>query len=233
MNPPRPLRRDHAITIAEMLMVLAIMTMFIALAASGFRKSWESQEIRASALQVMQDMAMAQHHALKLGRTVEMRFYRYMPQDVPLLKAVKDRQFVGHAHAYQLLVHQNTGRSLPLFPVQTFQGGTILSQHRQISTVAPHAWRESQEPGPADATGKATHLHPELGIGPYQFFAIEFRPDGSTNLDPDPVKPWTLTFGPSRWHETPNEFPSTREGSKIRVFSTITIDGSTGATKLW
>ena len=43
--------------------------------------------------------------------------------------------------------------------------------------------------------------------GSYSAVVIEFRPDGTMALDPDPQKPWTITLIPDSYAEEPDKLP--------------------------
>jgi uncharacterized protein (TIGR02596 family) len=94
----------RAYTLVEMLVVLAIILSLFAVAAAGFKKSWQSQELRASAIQLASDMSLASQTAIRTGNPVQVRFYKYQPLEL----ATEKPQF----YAYQLLLRDKLlGRS--------------------------------------------------------------------------------------------------------------------------
>ena len=70
-----------------------------------------------------------------------------------------------------------------------------------------------------------TIAHPELeGIGNYEYIAVEFRPNGSTNLPRDTV-PQTLTLIPVIASDYPSQTP--------KDYQVIRIQPETGAVRLY
>lgn len=192
-------------TLVEMLAVVAIILALFAVASSGFKKTWESQELRASALQLANDLALASQTAIKLGKPVQVRFYRYHAQEV----ATEKPQF----HAYQLLKRDPlTNLALPLFEMQRFESTTLMSSFERFSSIA-------------SKPVKAEKYDPNLAIGDYEYVAIEFRPNGRTNLDPSAAEPWTITLIPVTWADRVGETP--------KDFQTLSIEPATGAVRMW
>lgn len=190
----------------EILVVVTVISLLMAMGVTGFRKSWESQEIRASALKLANDLTLATQISAKMSRPVEVRFYKFM--DIAI--ASPQPQF----RAYQLVERDGlTGKVNPLFEVQRFEGTTIMSAYTRFSTLAGKSIAATQGEDP------------ELGLGSYEYVSVEFRPDGTTNLDPGNAEPWTITLGPVKWLDNPGETP--------KDFQCLGIDGGTGAVRIY
>ncbi len=199
------LKYQRGYTLVEMLMVLAIVVSLFAVAASGFKKSWESQELRATAIQVANDLSLASQTAARLGKPVQVRFYKYQAIEL----ATEKPQF----YAYQLLLRDPlTNLLVPLFEMQRFQGTTLMSSFERFSSIASRPV-------------KSQKFDPAPGIGDYEYVTVEFRPNGRTNLDPTAPEPWTITLIPVTWADRIGETP--------KYFQTLSIDPGTGAVRIW
>jgi len=208
----------RAYTLVEMLVVLAIILSLFAVAAAGFKKSWQSQELRASAIQLASDMSLASQTAIRTGNPVQVRFYKYQPLEL----ATEKPQF----YAYQLLLRDKLlGLAVPLQEMQRFQGTTIMSDQGHFSTIAYTKPLRSQ----LTLGGDPGRLDPVLGIGEYEYLIVEFRPNGRTSLEPHPKEPWTITLVPILEADRIAD-----HSAKTPVdFQTLSIDPLTGAVRLW
>lgn len=189
-----------------------------AVAAAGFKKAWQGQELRASAIQLASDLSLASQTAIRLGRPVQLRLYKYQAPEI----ASEEKRFFG----YQLLVRDKVlGLATPLFEMQRFQGTTVMSENGAFSTIAYTKPTKAQ----FTLTGDLTQIDPALAIGDYEYLNIEFRPNGRTNLEPHPAEPWSITLVPIMEAEKlPNMSPDVPVN-----FQTLTIDPLTGAVKMW
>jgi uncharacterized protein (TIGR02596 family) len=213
-SSPRPSRilRRQGYSLVEMLAVVTVVVTLMAISMRGARKSWEGQEIRASALKLAGDISLASLTAVKLNRPVQVRFYRYDSPDV----AAETPQF----HAYQLLRLREgsaTAQWEPLYELQRLEGSTIMASSPALSSLLDKPQKSNPQ---EDSFLMGTYIYmPNL-----DFTSVEFRPDGSTNLDPEEEKPWTLTLLPSR--ET--------EAQRIETdFKTLVLTPATGAVRIY
>jgi uncharacterized protein (TIGR02596 family) len=205
MNPTR-LTKPHAFTLVEVLFVMAIVIMLFAAAASGAKKAWGSQELKASAIRLSHDLALASQTAVKLNQTVQVRFYKYEGID----NAAGTPQF----QSYQMVVRDPaSGMVRPLLERQSLDGSSVLSSFPRFSSVLAKTERRNQE------------KDPNLAIGDYEYASVEFRPNGRTNLDPAAQRQWTLTLIPPAWTDRIGELPPD--------FQTLSIEPLTGAVRLW
>ncbi|MDB6073531.1 MAG: Verru Chthon cassette protein [Verrucomicrobiaceae bacterium] len=213
---PLPCRAGY--TLVEMLFVLSLMIMLFVVAANGAKKSWQSQELKASAIHLSHDLALASQTAQKLNKPVVVRLYKYYSTSI-----ASDQP---HLHAYQLFVHSPTpatGQSnanaaavpkspyKPLFEVQTLEGTSLISENSRFTTIIDHL-------------PPSQGLDQNVGIGNYQYVAIEFHPDGSTNL-PGNKGPMTITFIPARAADTFGELP--------KEFYTLVIHPENGTVTMY
>jgi uncharacterized protein (TIGR02596 family) len=207
--------RRAGYSLVEMLMVLAIMTVLFAVAARGAKKSWEGQEIKASALKLAGDISLASMTAVKLNRPVQIRFYKYNDPQV----AAASPQF----HAYQLLVEaraSTVARWDPLYEIQDLEGTTLMSTNPIYSTLLDRPQRPNQQ----DAALMGGIYSAMEGL---EYTAVEFRPDGSTNLaDRSDNRPWTVTLVPARTADDP-------QGELPPYFQTLAVVPDTGAVRIF
>jgi uncharacterized protein (TIGR02596 family) len=198
--------KPHAFTLVEVLFVMGIVIMLFAAAAAGAKKAFGSQELKASAIRLSHDLALASQTAVKMNQTVQVRFYKYQGLD----NASGTPQF----QSYQMVVRDPvTGIARPLLERQSFEGATVLSSFPRFSSILAKTEARDQE------------KDPNLAIGNYEYASVEFRPNGRTNLDPAAERQWTLTLIPPAWTDRVGELPPD--------FQTLSIEPLTGAVRLW
>lgn len=203
--------RPRGFSLVEMLFVLTIISILIAVAGTGAKKSWESQEIKASALRLSHDIALASQTAMKLNRPVHLMFFKFYDTDL----VAEQPQY----RAYQIMSVEPTGQPRPVFEVQRLEGTTLISSSRRFSSAlgAPQALAGGMNFNAGGGGGG--------GSDTYEFTSIEFRPDGSTNLDPDEKEPWTITLIPVRYADRTGELP--------REFRTLVITPENGSVRMY
>ena len=207
-------RRRQGFTLMEMLLVLGLVSLLMAIGIMGTRKNWESQEVKASALKLAADLAMAPQLAAKLNRTVEIRFYKFLDPAI----AHPMPQFRG----YQLLerVEWEQGptsiglRTIPIYEMQRLEGTTIMANYTRYSTLLPPGQETTYKPG----------YDPELQVGQYSYVAVEYRPDGTTNLPPTTGEPWFLTLTVVSWLDSMG-LPT--------IYQCLGIDPSNGSVRFY
>ncbi len=207
LPPPAPSkpRRTAGFTLVEIMFVVSIMVLLFAVGAAGAKKSWQSQELRASAIHLTHDLSLACLTAQKLNQPVEVRFYQYMADVI----ASPD----PHYHAYQLLTYDSTlGKLMPLYELQTFEGTTLMSPNARFTSIMH----------PPQSYNAATD--PNLIIGNYQYISIEFRPNGTTNLAQD-APPWTITLIPA--------LAADNSGTLPKEYQVIRIHPDSGTVQLY
>jgi len=195
-----------AFTLVEVLFVMAIVVLLFAAAASGAKKAWGSQELKASAIRLAHDLALASQMSVKLNQPVQMRFYKYEGRE----NATGSPQF----QSYQMVIRDPvSGIARPLQERQSFEGPTVLSSFARFSSVVAKTEKRNPE------------KDPDLVIGDYEYASVEFRPNGRTNLDPATQEKWTLTLIPPSWTDRVGELPPD--------FQTLSIEPLTGAVRMW
>jgi uncharacterized protein (TIGR02596 family) len=209
----KPYRRCSAgYSLVEMLVVVTVVVALLAISMRGAKRSWEGQEIRASAGKLAGDLSLAALSAVKLNKPVQVRFYKYLSREV----ASPEAQF----YAYQLLTLRE-GSATPqweqLYELQKLEGTTVMSSQARFSSLL----EKPQNSKPQEDSFLLTTYVFMPGL---QYCAIEFRPDGSTNLDPDVTTPWSITLIPARSAESQDLPPD---------FKTLVIAPATGAVRVY
>ncbi|MDB6140660.1 MAG: Verru Chthon cassette protein [Verrucomicrobiaceae bacterium] len=210
-SPARQLR-SAGYTLVEMLFVVSLMIVLFAVASTGAKKSWQSQELKASAIHLAHDLTLASQSAQKLNKPVVVRFYKYFADAI-----ASDQE---HFHAYQLLVPDTDTPLIataqpalkPLFEVQTLEGTTLISESSRFTSLMTTPQKASPS------------TDPSLPIGSYEYISIEFRPDGSTNLSPDGDPP-TITLIPARGADNMYELP--------KEYQTLVLHPESGSVSVY
>lgn len=184
-----------------MLVVAAMLTILLT-AAGGWSKSWRSQQMLAATTRLSQDLQLARTLAIKRAQPVELRFYSNLDPLLTTQEAqYKTWQIVGYDSREQ--------RIAALGEVQHFESTIIMSRFREYSTIVINE-------RPLDPT-----LDPLPTLLPTRTCSIEFRPDGSTSLDPDPAMTWTITLITDGFANDSNNLPPD--------FRTLIITAENGA----
>lgn len=207
---PRPtshlhLRRPHGFSVMEVLVTATILSILLAV-ASSMAGSWRSQQVLAAATRLSQDLQLARSLAIKRGQPVELRFYSNQDPSLTTPNAqYKTWQIVGYDAREERLIK--------LSELQRFESTVILSRFPILSSVITNE-------RPLDPTRDPypTALQTRMS-------AIEFRPDGSTTLDPDPSLTWTMTLLTDGFADETNNLPPD--------FRTLIISPDNGSTTVY
>jgi uncharacterized protein (TIGR02596 family) len=203
-----------------MLLVVTIIISLFAIASQGLKKTWEGQELKSSAMKLANDISLASQTAVKLNKPVQLRFYKFEDNSI----ASEQTQF----RAYQLVVAAvqptQSGVTIqwrPLYELQRLEGNTVMTSNQRFSTLL----QNPQKPNPVEADSRLQVLYATgLGQTGVEMATVDFRPDGSTNLDAGTNTPWTVTFVPIR-NATDTNLPAD--------FQTLTIAPETGAVRVY
>ena len=216
-------------TLVEMLFVVGLMIIFLVIAANGTKKTWETQEIKASAFHLAHDITLASQTAQKLNRIVTILFYKGHSTDIAGAPN-------GSWHTYQMFVYdpqpKSSSGSTPssstasnnqssdpdlkaLFEVQSFEGTTLISDDfNRYSTLFAVLNRYKS--------------------GESEFASLEFKPDGSTTLPsppPDHLGPLTITLIPARYADP--DFQTSHPNDTPKAFASLVIHPENGTVTVY
>jgi len=206
-RPTRPSspRSTHGFSVMEVLVTATILSILLAV-ASSMAGSWRSQQVLAAATRLSQDLQLARSLAIKRGQPVELRFYSNQDPSLTTPNAqYKTWQIVGYDAREERLIK--------LSELQRFESTVILSRFPILSSVI-----NNERPLDPTRDPYPTALQTRMS-------AIEFRPDGSTTLDPDPSLTWTMTLLTDGFADETNNLPPD--------FRTLIISPDNGSTTVY
>ena len=195
--PPAP----RGFSLVEMMLVMTIVAILLALGATGLRTTWRSQQIYTSATNFMQACSLARSTAIRHNRPIQVRIYRF--QDGDLTGATPQYR------AFQVVGVQpgaDQDKFYAINELQKFEGTTVMSKFSEYSSIVV-----------GDTMLGASDT--------YSYVAVEFRPDGTTNLETNPGAPWTVTLL--------NDWGSDTQSRLPKDARTMVISPDTGAVSLF
>lgn len=193
-----------------MLVVMAIVSMLVALSVAVTRPLMQANRITSAASVLVNQINLARMTAIKLNKPVEMRFYSY--------RDAESGSPAAYYQAYQLWVgevaHGDLIRLGGGVAFSTLNAGSANS----CSNLLDAAVNTSGGAQPVDTTkvvigGAATSPTPRQS-------SFQFRSDGSTNLNGTTI--WTLTLVSES---------DADQASLPANFVTLSIDPLTGSVK--
>ncbi len=189
----------------EVLITAAVLSVLLAV-GSSMAGSWRSQQILAAATRLNQDIQLARSLAIKRGQPVEIRFYSNKDYSLTTRDPqYKTWQIVGYDSREERLIR--------LSELQRFDSTVILSRYATLSSVFVNErpLDPARDPFP-------TALQTRMS-------SIEFRPDGTTTLDPDPSLVWTLTLLTDGFADDTHNLPPD--------FRTLVISADNGSVSVY
>ena len=204
-SPPLLYTRRAAHSLVEILVLVGALVVLIAIAAVGLTNSWRSQQIAGSAAAIAQACRMAQTYAIKQNLPVQMRIYKVRAGEV-----VESDPHFRAFHLVGVNASEGKDRYFQITELQQFEGTTVVSRHPQFTTLVASENPLGEVPG---GSGQS-----------YTYLFVEFRPNGSTNLEVKENSPWTLTF------VNDSDGGSTKISKEAR---TLVISPETGAVKVY
>ena len=198
---------DHAFTLIELLMVVALMTLVLTFTVPLVSQAFMANQITLGAQTVMDQLNLARQTALTKNRVVETRLYTYLsPENVDSTEQTRAVQ--------NFIFDETNAHTTALDEIHYLPDGTIISSVSTYSSLV-QASREKT----AWANGDTKPSLPR-GIGNnYTVYAIRFRPDGSTDL------------GAGSWFATVRS--GNGKSTELTNYATIHIDPYNGSLRLY
>ena len=204
--PPRP-RFLPAFTLIEMLLVVVVLAVIATLAAPVVGSVLRGLEMNQARQVLHQHLASARQTAIARNRRVEVRFYKFAKPD-----SGDDRQVFAALQSF-LIDEQSQGS--PLKSATQLPSSVLMNERAVNSSLLDLPDKTDWDP--------ATDPQAELpGVGTdYQVKAFQFRPDGSTNLDP--TRNWYVTVHAAQAGAEATQTPPN--------FATIQVDPVSGSVR--
>lgn len=180
-----PHRKSSGFTLVELLVVITVIGTLAALSAPAFRSVTESTHLTSAAGILADHLNLARQTAITRNLPVEFRLY----------------QVGSGANApYRMVavVIPDGGDTVP----EWVSTPKLLPGSMIVDTANANAFSSILTPGSASQApySRSAEDGPEVPAAARNlpFIAFTFRPDGSTDLNPDPTEPWTLSVRSER-----------------------------------
>lgn len=197
----------RAFSLIELLAVIALLAILAVFAVPATANIMRGSEINRGDQALVQQLAIARQRAIARNRRVEVRFYKFINPDA-----------VGSAPAFcamqSFLIDENN-KTTPNGRITKLPASVLINEVAANSSLLSVADKVNW-----DATTDPQISLPGAGTS-YTAKAFQFRPDGSTSLDPTQI--WYVTLHSAQAGATAATPPSN--------FATIQVDPVSGATR--
>jgi uncharacterized protein (TIGR02596 family) len=183
-----------AFSLVELLIVILIIGIVAGFAVPAVTGMLRGSALSQASSQLVDTMSLARQTALSKNKIVEIRIYRFADNEVPGEDPTKPE--TGHFRALQSFEIAESGVLLPTSKVVRLPDNIIMNPGipggGMLSTILGDDRLSTPQDPPSMIIQKKdfdTHA-PELprGVGlNYEYVALRFLPDGSTNLPPTGV----------------------------------------------
>jgi uncharacterized protein (TIGR02596 family) len=203
------MKSRHGFTLVELLVVMAILGLTVALISPSVKGLMQGSQLTQAGSKVTGFLGLARQTAISQNRCVEVRFYNCGD---PLSGSGSGDAW--RIRAMQSFAVQDSGAVAALGKVQHLPDMAIVDGGSALSSIF-------------DSNKRVYNASPTLSIPrfnkSYGYYALQFRPDGSTDLSP------TISGSSQLWFVT---LHSIRDGDKLTTpphnFWTIQIDSING-----
>ena len=203
-----------AFTLIELLVVVAIIALMLVMAAPTMTSAFKGSKLNQGAESLRNFLASAHLTAIKRNLPVELRFYKYDDPDTP--------ESTVHCIAYQMYVVElsNDSDDADVSKSKVVYTKVADLQHLPAGVVISLDPKQSTLVGTEMRTGKESikGVDPEKNETEVDFYAFQFRPDGSMNLST--TKKWFLTvMGRDEYIRGKENTPSNYVCLKLNAFN--------------
>jgi len=203
---PAP-KECRAFSLIELLTVIALLAILAVFAAPATTNIMRANEINRAEQTLVQQLSTARQRAIARNRRVEVRFYKFINPDAvgspPTFCAIQS-----------FLIDENN-KATPVGRITKLPTSVLINEVAANSSLLSVADKSSW-----DATTDPQISLPGVGTS-YTAKAFQFRPDGSTSLDPTQM--WFITVHAALAGATAAAPPSN--------FATIQVDPVSGAAR--
>ena len=175
---------QQGFSLVELLVVLGIVAILGALTVPAITTGLRGSALSQGAQKVTNEFAVARQMALTRNRTTEVRFYQVAKAGLNGESAGSPA--TGKYRAMQSFVFDSSGNATPLDKVQWLPESIIIDAGSTLSTLLGTTLAKSW------TVGDPQIALPTVGTA-YNARALQFLPDGATNLNPIGQQ-WFLTL---------------------------------------
>ena len=204
--------RQNGFSLVELLAVMVVMILAASLIVPAAHSIFEGNKLAHAGQLVAGQLETARQSSISRNRSVEVRFFRCANPENPG-QSINDHSS-WKFQAMQVLEVVNASRIVPLGKVQSLPAGKIIGSAPKLTSLFDSNKRTLRA---------GTDLIPRVGAQ-YEYYAVRFRPDGSTDLAPTDA-PWFLTLYDGNKGD-PRDTPPPN-------FITVELDPANGAIKYY
>ncbi len=234
MKKLRLSRRSRAFTLIELLVVMGIIVLMVALVIPAVSGALKGSALNQAAQTLQSQFNSAQQIALAKGLPIEMRLYACGDPDSATADKADSKTFMVQAlQLYSVqpnldpaTVKDIKQRFTPITKVEFLPRSIIVDNYITLSSICDATDKKHFRDVETNDVASDAYLHPKLPrIGSnYQYYHIQFRPDGTTDLDPN--KSWFVTL-----HNTTNGVVGDKLPAPPSNFFTLELDATQGSTR--
>jgi uncharacterized protein (TIGR02596 family) len=215
MHPRRPHPSSpDSFTLIELLAVMAIISIIAAVTIPAISTMQNSMKLTTAGELLTDQLTFARQAAMTRDCEVEFRFYE-LPDGQPSNTSTSPTTYRA-VQGFSL--DADGSQTNALTRVAFLPQGIVIDSASSLSSLLP-----STPSNPPYAVSGSTQTAPVGAYAPssYNYIDFHFKPDGSTDLNPNAVSPWFVTLV--------NEVDLQRAGNNAPAnFYTLEVDPLTG-----